>query len=213
MLFAWAIFRYQLFDLMPRARDILMNNMQDCLFVLDEANRLVDLNPSARELIDLGGNRAIGLKPDQFLLKQPVLTGYFTGGGLERIEIQFAANGAHRWYELESRYLAGRNPKKKLRQPGKMIILRDITIRKSAELEREKLIGELQEALSKIKTLSGMLPICSSCHKIRDDNGYWNQIESYIRDHSEAEFSHSLCPDCVKKLYPDLFTDQDGKVK
>ena len=75
---------------------------------------------------------------------------------------------------------------------------------KRAEEEREKLIHELQEALAKVRTLSGMLPICASCKKIRDDKGYWNQIESYIRDHSEAEFSHSICPDCKKKLYGDV---------
>jgi DNA-binding NtrC family response regulator len=75
---------------------------------------------------------------------------------------------------------------------------------KQAEEEREKLIHKLQEALAKVKTLSGMLPICASCKKIRDDKGYWNQIESYIRDHSEAEFSHSICPDCKKKLYGDV---------
>lgn len=76
--------------------------------------------------------------------------------------------------------------------------------RKRIEKEREKLISELQMAMGEVKKLSGFLPICSSCKKIRDDEGYWNQIESYIRDHSEAEFSHSICPECVKKLYPDL---------
>ena len=60
------------------------------------------------------------------------------------------------------------------------------------------------EALSKIKTLSGLLPICSHCKKIRDDKGYWNQIESYIHKHSDAEFSHSICPECAKKYYPDM---------
>ncbi len=86
-------------------------------------------------------------------------------------------------------------------------------IEKSAELiaarkaaaryreEREQLIAELQAALDKVKLLSGFLPICASCKKIRDDNGYWQQIEAYIRDHSEAEFSHGICPDCAKKLY------------
>ncbi|MCP3927936.1 MAG: hypothetical protein GY705_02410 [Bacteroidetes bacterium] len=63
---------------------------------------------------------------------------------------------------------------------------------------------KLQEAIAQIKTLSGMLPICSSCKKIRDDKGYWNQIESYIQDHSDVGFSHSICPDCAKKLYADL---------
>jgi PAS domain S-box-containing protein len=80
----------------------------------------------------------------------------------------------------------------------------DITEHKRMEEERERLIKELQNAVSEIKTLGGMLPICGSCKKIRDDKGYWNQIENYIRDHSEADFSHSICPDCAKKLYPEL---------
>jgi hypothetical protein len=83
-------------------------------------------------------------------------------------------------------------------------IFRDVTEYKRAEEEREKLIHELQDALGKIKTLSGLLPICASCKKIRDDKGYWNQIEAYIGDHSEAEFTHSICPECMKKLYPDF---------
>ena len=69
--------------------------------------------------------------------------------------------------------------------------------------EREKVIDELQEALAEVKTLSGLLPICASCKKIRDDTGYWNQIEEYFIDHSEFQFSHGLCPDCVTKIYPD----------
>lgn len=76
-----------------------------------------------------------------------------------------------------------------------------------ADKEKSKVISELHEALAKVKTLSGFLPICSSCKKIRDDNGYWNQIETYIREHSEAEFSHSICPKCAKKLYPDIYAD------
>ncbi len=81
----------------------------------------------------------------------------------------------------------------------------DITRRKQAEEEQGRLIRELQEALAKVKTLSGLLPICASCKSIRDDKGYWQQIEAYVRQHSEAEFSHSLCPACAKKLYPDFF--------
>jgi PAS domain S-box-containing protein len=76
---------------------------------------------------------------------------------------------------------------------GTQGIARDITERKQAEEEREKLISKLQEALDNIKTLKGMLPICANCKKIRDDKGYWNQIEAYIRDRSDAEFSHGIC--------------------
>lgn len=87
---------------------------------------------------------------------------------------------------------------------GAIETLRDITASKKLEQEREGLISELQDALAKVRTLSGMLPICASCKKIRDDKGYWNQIESYISKHSQAEFSHGICPQCARKLYPDL---------
>ena len=80
-------------------------------------------------------------------------------------------------------------------------------------LERQShvLRGErdaLRQALSEVKDLSGLLPICSSCKKIRDDEGYWNQIESYIKEHSEAGFTHGICPECMKKLYPEFVKDE-----
>jgi PAS domain S-box-containing protein len=83
-------------------------------------------------------------------------------------------------------------------------IIRNVTDIKRKQIEREKLISELQDALSEVKTLSGLLPICSHCKKIRDDKGYWNQIEAYIGDRSEAVFSHSICQECAKELYPDM---------
>jgi len=84
---------------------------------------------------------------------------------------------------------------------------RDITEQKQTEKEKGKLILDLQEALATIKTLHGILPICASCKKIRDDKGCWTQIESYIREHSTAEFSHGICPDCAKKLYPEFYNE------
>jgi hypothetical protein len=80
--------------------------------------------------------------------------------------------------------------------------------RKRAEAEREKLIVDLQDAVARINRLNGLLPICAHCKNIRDDKGYWTQIESYIREHSEAEFSHGICPDCAKKLYPEFFVEK-----
>lgn len=81
-------------------------------------------------------------------------------------------------------------------------------IKYRAAKEREKLIAELEEALLQVKRLSGLLPICASCKKIRDDKGGWQQIEDYIADHSEADFSHSICPQCASKLYPEIFQNQ-----
>lgn len=83
---------------------------------------------------------------------------------------------------------------------GALATITDITDRKRSEEERERLIAELRDAAARVKTLSGLLPICSSCKKIRDDKGYWNQLEEYIRDHSGAEFTHGLCPECLKRL-------------
>jgi len=80
----------------------------------------------------------------------------------------------------------------------------DITEKRQIEKEREALIEKLEKALSQVKVLSGLLPICASCKKIRNDQGYWIQIETYLRDHSEAEFSHGLCPECKERLYPEL---------
>ena len=85
-------------------------------------------------------------------------------------------------------------------------VCKDISERNQASLEREKLIGRLEDSLAKVKLLSGMLPICSSCKRIRDTKGNWFQIESYIRDRSEAEFSHGLCSECAEKLYPQYLT-------
>lgn len=82
-----------------------------------------------------------------------------------------------------------------------LAFVNDITKRKEAEREREELIQKLREALEKVKTLSGLVPICAKCKKIRDDKGYWNLLESYIEKHSEASFSHSLCPECSDELY------------
>ncbi len=80
----------------------------------------------------------------------------------------------------------------------------EVTERRKAQEKTKIQNEELKEALSKVKLLSGFLPICASCKMIRDDKGYWKQIETYIRDHSEAEFSHGVCPDCAEKLYPGL---------
>ncbi len=83
----------------------------------------------------------------------------------------------------------------------------DITERKRVEEEKERLIKDLKEAIENVKVLRGLLPICASCKKIRSDNGYWTQIEVYIREHSDAEFTHGICPECMKKLYPDIILD------
>jgi hypothetical protein len=80
----------------------------------------------------------------------------------------------------------------------------DVTDRHRAEAEQERLVQELRTALARVKLLSGLLPICANCKKIRDDQSYWKQVERYISSHSEATFTHGICPECLHKLYPEL---------
>lgn len=83
--------------------------------------------------------------------------------------------------------------------------------RKQAEAERERLIGELTDAMAQIKTLAGIIPICASCKRIRDDRGYWNQLESYLSEHSDAHFTHGLCPDCFERCSRELADEADER--
>lgn len=87
-------------------------------------------------------------------------------------------------------------------------IVHDITEHKKTEEERERLIQELKSALDEIKNLQGILPICSFCKKIRDDKGYWNQVEEYIAKRTDVHFSHAMCPDCAQDNYPDYFENK-----
>ena len=127
-----------------------------------------------------------------------------------RTDHEFVADNEHRVVRRDGqvRYILART--RIARDNSGRIVKRyganqDITERKLAEDKREELISELQKALVEVKNLSGLLPICASCKKIRNDTGYWEQVEEYIRAHSEATFSHSLCPECAEKLYPELF--------
>jgi len=90
-------------------------------------------------------------------------------------------------------------------------LVRDITERKGVEREREKLVQALQESLAKVRTLSGLLPICAWCKKIRDDEGYWTQVEMYIEKHSAAHFSHGICPECMAKHRSEFTSGKDSQ--
>lgn len=92
--------------------------------------------------------------------------------------------------------------------PEKLLLWTDVGLK--AVYREGQLQKRVQEALARLRVLNGLLPICVSCKKIRDDNGYWNQIESYIRRYSQAEFSHSLCPDCLARLYPEHTSPKAG---
>ncbi len=129
-------------------------------------------------------------------------------GQLDAFENEFRArhvDGRYTWYLIRGSVVRDGSGR-----PTRLVGLSmDIDDRKQAEQERDRLIHELREALDKVQTLRGLIPICAYCKKIRDDEGYWHQVEAYVKAHSEAEFSHGLCPDCIRDHYPDYATDPD----
>jgi len=118
---------------------------------------------------------------------------------LARVKTHLALRQLQQQLEAQKRQLEAQNVQ----------LQQEIAERQRAEAEREQLIGQLQEALANIKTLRGLIPICAACKKIRDDTGYWNQLEGYLHTHTEAEFSHGICPECVRRLYPDLADEME----
>ncbi len=191
-----AISRFRLLDLVPVARGVLLEVMGDGMIVLDDQDRIMDLNPAARSLA--GASPSVVTQPAAAALPGwgDMLSVVPLGG--EAVEAAHPLD-ASRILELRA-FPLGRRPG---RMTGRIVVIRDITLRRNAEKERERLVAELQAALAEVKILGGLLPICANCKKIRDDKGYWQHVEQYISAHSGVTFSHGLCPDCMRKLYPE----------
>jgi PAS domain S-box-containing protein len=189
-------------ELSERKYRMLYDSAIDAIFIADVDGKFIDVNRTAHERLGYTRDELLALHisrldPPDFAAK--------AGARIEQLRHQgrLIFETAHRRkdgtimpVEINARIIDYDHRK------AIFSIVRDITDRKLAEQEREKLIAELQNALAEIKTLHGILPICASCKKIRDDQGAWHQVEAYIRDHTDAEFSHGLCADCAKKLYP-----------
>ncbi len=159
-------------------------------------NHAFELNTgySSAQLLNRPGIIFDLVHPDDVTRVQAALKQYFVEGVPNELEFRTRTkDGRTRWVRERTRStrdVTGRIEKL-------FTIITDETARKSQEAERERMIEQLQASLSKVRLLSGLIPICAHCKKIRNDQGYWEQVENYIRDHSQAEFSHGLCPDCL----------------
>jgi PAS domain S-box-containing protein len=183
---------------------IIFEESQDALIIINSNSRkVVRVNPATLRILGYKEKDIIG---KHFSILFPAENGKLLNGIWDKIKIHGAvftqeflhADGSIYLMDLTATVIPWGKEKAILAN------FRDITERVEAEQEREKLIVELKEAMDNIKTLKGLMPICSSCKKIRDDKGYWHQVESYIRDHTDAEFTHGLCPDCAKKYFAEL---------
>jgi len=206
---AFGLFRFQLMEIIPIARDYILEDISDAILVLDSHNRVADYNPACRTMLQI--DKIIIAQPVEDVLR-PFLIRPELINEIKNVdeEITLTFGKETKIYDLRIRPLF--NQKKKLQ--GRLFHFRDVTDKRMTEMQLEKTVVELRKALTKVKTLSGLLPICSSCKKIRDDNGYWNEVEAYIHEHSEVEFSHGICPDCMRKLYPEQYESliKKGKI-
>jgi len=181
----------------------LFETAQDGILILDaETGHISDVNPFLAEML--------GHSQEEFLGKRLWEIGAFKDREASKTAFsELQSKGYVRYDDLpletkDGRLMAVEFVSNVYQVNHHKVIqcnIRDITSRKRIEEERRELIHDLQDALSKIKRLRGLLPICASCKKIRDDKGYWNELEAYISEHSEAEITHGFCPDCMKKLY------------
>ena len=169
----------------------LLSDNSDGILVIDKGRQVVYANPTAASLFRQSTDNLVGTP-----FGLPIASSGPTEVDLiredeEPIVVEMRTNRTH--WQGEAVIMA---------------VLRDITERTRAGEERERIIDQLREALAQVKQLSGLLPICANCKKIRNDQGYWQAVDQYISAHSEAQFSHSICPECLKKLYPDLWEEE-----
>lgn len=188
-----------------RFMDTVFDSIQDGISILDRNMEIVKLNRVMYEwypeVLDAGDRRCYKVYHgrDTPCDNCPTLRS-FESGQMEVEEVSYVSRGREIGFLELFSFPIWENGS----ITGVVEYVRDISKRKKIEQEKEELISRLQKALEEIKTLQGILPVCSYCKRIRDDQGYWNQIESYISAHSDASFSHSICPECLKKHHPQL---------
>ena len=196
---AWAILRLRLYDLAPVARNAVIEGMRDGMIVLDLEDRISDLNPAAGAILGVPVREALGM-PAAEVFGEWILLPDTGARGEESLEISLPSEAGERFYEVDLIPLTDKRD-----QPaGRLMILQDIT-------ERKALDHELNSAREEIRVLSGLLPICAWCKQVRDDEGYWREIETYVSARSGARFTHSICPSCHEELEARIGQEEDSE--
>jgi PAS domain S-box-containing protein len=204
MVLGYAVWRYGLLDLSPaRAAKNIIETVSDALIIVDREWRINSHNYALVSLSEYGERELAGkdvreLFPGAALTSRAEKSESGGGNAVGRIEGSLVSRSGKRVSVDVS--------VSELHEPdgaraGYVLVARDVSDKKKAEAEKEKLIDELRDALDNVKTLSGLIPICARCKKVRDDQGLWDQIESYVSKHSDALFSHGVCPNCMHELY------------
>jgi PAS domain S-box-containing protein len=196
----WGLFRFGILEIVPVARGLLLDSIDDGMLVVDLRERILDINRAAQTFLAGLTERSIGLAAETEIRDWAKLRAGWKPEESSGQEVSLEKGGQTIMLEVRVTPLTGY----KGQVTGYLLLLHDITEKNHAEVEKEKLITELRAALGQVKTLSGLLPICCSCKKIRDKQDHWHSLDRYLTEHTEAVLTHGLCPDCAKKLYPEL---------
>jgi len=187
------------------------------MLILSPSYKILNINRAIHEMLgyiehELNGRSIYDITHPEDMEKTLELSAQLMKGAipLYRAEKRYVRkNGEMLWANIITTAFRDQN--------GEVIcalsMVEDISNRKMAEQERESLIKELQDAMGKIKTLRGLLPTCAWCRKVRDDDGYWKKVETYIEEHSDASFTHGICPDCLKKNDPETYREYKKKIE
>lgn len=196
---ALALFRYGMFSIVPIARSLIDDHMRAAVLVLDTEHRIVRVNKAAERLLAKGSAELIGSSTAQAAPRwSELVTKYWEIEETNDV-VALPHGGEESIFDLSITPL--RDSRGLLL--GRLVTLYDITELKLAQHAAE-------EALANVRTLTGLLPICASCKMIRDDQGYWQAVEHYVSEHTDAEFTHGLCPECSGKYF-DRAMKQPGK--
>lgn len=192
----------------------IFESIGNSIIIVDEESKIITMNKKTEEYFgykkeELSGQKIEKLIPSRYRKKHLQLRTEYAKSpqnrpmGMGRELLAMKKDGSEVYVEV------GLNPISTSR--GKLVIatLIDISRRRKLEEERDELFLDLKDALDNVKTLTGMLPICMNCKKVRDDKGYWEKVDSYIIKHSDATITHGLCPDCAEKLYPDFYKKKE----
>ncbi len=209
-----ATVRHGLLELVPIARSATVDALEDGVIVVDAEGRVLDLNATMQALLGDDAPRLIGAP----LLPAAARPGGPLARATEALQQALANAGASvpprpeaavprvnvrgRAYDVRAFPVGAPAPARGAR----VIVLHDVTAIAALVAEQSRLIAELQGALGQVRTLTGLLPICASCKHVRDGDGAWHPLETYIRARTDAEFTHGICPACVSRLYPEYAT-------
>lgn len=204
------IFNNKIFDIIPIAKNRIFETLEDFIFVVDKNLVIIDANIPAQKQLALTNN-GIGRKLDLvFIETYPKLYNFLISENEIIKHAEREIDGKNQYFDFKkfsikdsSNFIA-----------GYVVIVHDITSSVLLQQEKQQLALENKYAKDKIRTLSELLPICANCKKIRDDEGYWQNVENYISEHTGTQFSHGICPDCMKEIYPDIYNKikEEGKV-